>query len=68
MKFALLVTTNSREEAMVIESKLAAMGIDCMIEQESVGRLYGLSQNGLGEMRIMVDADRFEDAAKIIAD
>ncbi len=66
MQFALLMTSNSREEAMVIQSKLEAAGIVCAIEQESVGRIYGLSQNGLGEMRIMVDQARLEEAVKVL--
>jgi len=66
MEYTLLCACDSREETMIIESILVAEGIGCKVEQESIGRLYNLSQNGLGEMKVFVDAAKVKEAEALL--
>lgn len=66
MEYVLLCACDSREETMIIESILMADGIGCRVEQESVGRLYNLSQNGLGEMKVFVDSSKVKEAETLL--
>lgn len=66
MEYTLLCACDTREETMIIESLLIAEGIECKVQQESVGRLYNLSQNGLGEMKVFVDASKVKEAEALL--
>ena len=66
MEYTLLCACDSREETMIIESLLMAEGIECRIQQESIGVLYRLSQNGLGEMKVFVDAEKVGEAEALL--
>ncbi len=59
--YRLIHQTNSREEVLVMRSILEAHGIKCKVQQESIGKLYAIASDGLGETRLFVpeeDADR----------
>ena len=49
-------------EGEILKSKLDSFGIPCMLKQESAKRLFGLTQNGLGKVRIVVP-EKFKDKA-----
>jgi hypothetical protein len=53
-------------EANVIKSHLECEGIPAMLQYESAGRVFGLTVDGLGEIRIMVPKKLAEEAREII--
>lgn len=53
-------------EASVIKSHLECEGIPVMLQYESVGRVFGLTVDGLGEIKILVPQELAERAKEII--
>jgi len=53
-------------EANVIKSHLESEGIPVMLQYESAGRVFGLTVDGLGEIRILVTQEFVEEAKDII--
>jgi len=53
-------------EASVIKSHLECEGIPVMLQYESVGRVFGLTVDGLGEIRILVPQALVERAKEVI--
>lgn len=53
-------------EANVIKSHLESEGIPVMLQYESAGRVFGLTVDGLGEVRIKVPQGLAERAKEII--
>ncbi len=61
IEFVLIHGTNSREDILIMGSILEAHGIKFKVQQESIGKLYAIASDGLGEARLFVaeeDADR----------
>ncbi len=48
----------SEAEAQIIKGLLESEDIPVRIKQEAIGKVYGLSTNGLGQIRILVPADK----------
>ncbi len=64
-----LVTVYQAEgqlEAEMIKSFLEAQGIDVVINQESIGRTYGLSVGTLGMVEVLVPQSQAEDAEQLL--
>ncbi len=53
-------------EANVIKSHLESEGIPVLLEYESVGRVIGLTVDGLGQIKVLVPRELAEEAKKII--
>lgn len=53
-------------EASILKSHLECEGIPVMLQYESVGRVFGLTVDGLGEIRILVPQGLVERAKEII--
>lgn len=53
-------------EAQVIKGHLESEGIPVLLSYESIGLVYGLTIDGLGEVRIMVPESMAEQARKIL--
>lgn len=54
--------------AEVVRAKLEYYGIPAALAYESAGRVLGLVIDGWGETRVMVPAERAEEARSILAD
>ncbi len=54
--------------AQIYKSKLEAHGIPVLLKYEAVGRVYGLTVDGMGRVRIMVPENYAQEAADLIAD
>ena len=52
--------------ANIIKSHLEAEGIPVYLKYESAGIIYGITADGIGEVRILVPEECAEDARKII--
>jgi hypothetical protein len=61
-----LVVTDGLMEAEIIKSKLENFEIPCMLKFEAVGRLLGITSDGLGKVQVMVPPDYLEKAIEIL--
>lgn len=62
----LVYRTAGMLQAEVIKGRLESAGIPVMLDYESLGRVYGLIVDGLGEVRILVPTERAEDAKALL--
>lgn len=53
-------------EAEAIKGRLEASGIPAALDFESVGQTFGITIDGLGEVRILVPTDRAGDARELL--
>jgi hypothetical protein len=61
-----LIVVEGMMEAEIIKSKLDSFKIPNMLKYESTGRLFGITLNGLGKVKVMVPEDYFEEAKRIL--
>ena len=54
-------------EAFIIKGRLEAEGIPVMLKQEAIGKIYGLTVDGLGEIKVCVPTLFKEEALKVIS-
>jgi hypothetical protein len=54
--------------AQIYKSKLEAAEIPVLLKYESVGLVYGVTVDGLGEVRILVPAEYAEEAEALLQD
>ncbi len=64
--FTIICTIAGLAKAQVIKSKLEAAGIPVVLNYESVGRVIGITVDGLGQVRVLVPQDRAEEARDLI--
>ncbi len=64
--FAVVCTMQGALQASVIKSHLESEGIPVLLEYESAGRVFGLTVDGLGEVRVLVPESVIEDARRVI--
>jgi len=53
-------------EAQIIQGRLESEGIPTLLSYESAGLIYGLTVNGLGEVKILVPKRLAEEAKEIL--
>jgi len=63
-----LVTVRTAKylEAQIIKGRLESEGIPVLLSYESAGLIYGITVDGLGEVKIMVPRDLAEEAKEIL--
>ena len=59
-------TANGMLDAEMIRSFLETAGIPSMLSHESAGTVFGLTLGPMGEVQVMVPADKSEDAKNIL--
>lgn len=52
--------------AHAVKAKLESQGIPVLLKYESAGPIYGITLNGLGEVKILVPAEFAQKAKQII--
>ncbi len=62
-----LIVIEGMIEAEIIKSKLTAFDIPSVLKFEAVGRLLGITMDGLGKVVILVREDDLERALEIIS-
>lgn len=67
MSWVLLHTTNDHSETLVLQSVLESEGIEYKVAQESIGNIQRMTIDGLGEIKIYVPEEKFEDAKELLA-
>jgi len=60
------VRTANYLEAQIIKGRLESEGIPALLSYESAGLVYGITVDGLGEVKIMVPRDLAEEAKAIL--
>jgi len=63
-----LMAVEGNMEAEIIKSKLESYEIPVLLQYEAAGRIFGITMDGLGKVRIMVPRDLLEEAKKVLAD
>ena len=63
--FVVIHTAQGEITANVMKSHLESEGIPVLLKYESAGVVYGLTINGLGEVKILVPQDLVEEAKRI---
>ena len=53
-------------QAEVVKGQLETAGIPVMLDYESLGRVFGLTVDGLGEVRVLVPDEQAEDARQLL--
>ena len=63
-----LVTVRTAKylEAQIIKGRLESEGILVLLSYESAGLVYGITIDGLGEVKVMVPRDLVEEAKEIL--
>ena len=61
-----LIKVEGMVEAEIIKTKLESAGIPCYLKFESAGRLFGITMNGLGEVKIMVPRQCYSEALEYL--
>jgi len=64
--FVVVCTIQGELQASVLKSHLESEGIPVLLKYESAGRVFGLTVDGLGEVRILVPQELAEQARLII--
>jgi len=54
-------------EAQIIKGRLESEGIPVLLSYESAGLIYGITIDGLGEVKVMVPEHLEEEAKEILA-
>jgi hypothetical protein len=63
-----LMAVEGSMEAEIIKSKLESYEIPVLLQYEAAGRIFGITMDGLGKVRILVPRDLLEEARKVLAD
>ena len=61
-----MATCAGQMQAQVLKTKLETVGIPVLLEYESAGLVFGVTLDGLGEVRVMVPVDLEEEAMAVI--
>lgn len=61
-----LLVVEGMMEAEIIKTKLDNFEIPCMLKFEAVGRILGITTNGLGKVQIMVPPEYVQRAKEIL--
>ncbi len=64
-ELVVVYTTLGREVGAVIKGRLESEGIPAMLRYESIGPVYGIAMDGLGQVEVLVPKD-FEDKARAL--
>ena len=63
-----LIAVEGSMEAEIIKSKLESFHIPVLLKFESAGRIFGITMNGLGKVKVMVPKSFLQEARKILAE
>jgi hypothetical protein len=63
-----LVEIEGSIEAEIIKSKLESYQIPVLLQYEAAGRIFGITMDGLGKVKVMVPESFFAEAKKILTD
>lgn len=65
-QFSVVCRVQGNAVAEVIKGHLESEGIPVLLRYESAGLIYGITVDGIGEVKVMVPAELVEEARRII--
>lgn len=66
MAWTTVATATGMLQAQLLKSVLESAGIPVVLKYESIGQIYGLTLDGLGEVQVQVPPDRLEEARELL--
>lgn len=66
MELKTVYTAQGHLVAEVIKGKLESAGIPVLLDYESIGQVYGITVDGLGEVRVRVPEELAEEALELL--
>ncbi len=66
IKLVTVYTAIGQPEAEIIRGRLEVEGIPAILRYESVGNVYGITVDGLGQVEIQVPVDYAHEAKQIL--
>jgi len=63
-----LMAVEGSMEAEIIKSKLESYDIPVLLQYEAAGRIFGITMDGLGKVRILVPRELLDEARKVLAE
>ncbi len=63
-----LMAVEGSMEAEIIKSKLESYDIPVLLQYEAAGRIFGITMDGLGKVKILVPEDLLEEARTLLAE
>lgn len=63
-----LMAVEGSMEAEIIKSKLESYDIPVLLQYEAAGRIFGITMDGLGKVRVLVPRELLEEARKVLAE
>ena len=66
MRLVTVYTAVGQPEAEIIRGRLENEGIPAVLRYESIGNVYGITVDGLGQVEIQVPVDYAHDAKQIL--
>jgi hypothetical protein len=64
--FVVVYKANGMMTAQIIKGKLESNGIPVLLKYESVGQTFGLTVDGLGEVKVMVAREQEQEARALL--
>ncbi|MBE3124716.1 MAG: DUF2007 domain-containing protein [Acidobacteria bacterium] len=68
MNWVTVHKTNGVTDAEILKNMLESFGIPARVSYESVGKIYGLTMDGMGVVALLVPEDRAREAQDILAE
>ena len=65
-KWVVVRYPRTHAEASIIKGLLESEGIPVLVQQEAIGKVYGMTMNGLGQIKILVPAENKNGAEQIL--
>ena len=65
-KFVTVYVASGQPEAQIIKGRLESEGIPAMLRYESAGLVFGLTFDGLGQVKIQVPSSLAQEAREIL--
>lgn len=65
-EFKTVMEVEGAAEGEIIKSRLNSFGIPCLLKFESAGRLFGITMDGLGKIKIMVNPQDYDRALEVL--
>jgi len=67
-ELAIVYVAQGHMRANVIKSKLEAAGIPAILRYEALSRIYGLTVNGIGQVRVLVRMEDAPEATRLLTE
>jgi hypothetical protein len=65
-KWIIVFNAQGQTEGYIIKGKLESNGIPVRLKQEAIGKIYGLTVDGLGKVKVLVPESHKKEAEKIL--